>query len=267
MRYREAAVAGQFYPSASADLRHLMAEYFAAEPSDSIIPKALIVPHAGYFYSGLVAAAAYRLINNAERPFSRVILFGPSHYVALEGCAVPSSDIFVTPMGEVTVDRQLAQSLTREKLAVESAKAHHWEHSLEVQLPFLQYCLDDFTLLPIVVGRSDAENVRQILAIAAQQPDTLIVVSSDLSHYHPYVEANTIDSITIDHILALNTDIHPDQACGCYSINGLLKYAKQLHWQIQCVTHNNSGDIIAHHEQRSPKLIKKVVGYASFVLY
>lgn len=136
MRYREAAVAGQFYPSASADLRHLMAEYFAAEPSDSTIPKALIVPHAGYFYSGLVAAAAYRLINNAKRPFSRVILFGPSHYVALEGCAVPSSDIFVTPMGEVTVDRQLAQSLTREKLAVESAKAHHWEHSLEVQLPF-----------------------------------------------------------------------------------------------------------------------------------
>lgn len=267
MKYREAAVAGQFYPSTVSDLKHMMDEYFSEEPCCSVIPKALIVPHAGYFYSGEVAATAYRLLSNAKPPFSKVVLLGPSHYVALDGCAVPSCDVFVTPMGEVTIDKQLAESLINQGLAVESTRAHHWEHSLEVQLPFLQYCLDDFTLLPIVVGHSQSDLVRRLLASAAQQPDTLIVVSSDLSHYHPYLEANDIDANTIEHVLALNTDIHPEQACGFYGINGLMQYAEQQHWQIKCVSHTNSGDIIARHEQRSPQHINKVVGYASFVLY
>lgn len=267
MKYREAAVAGQFYPSDTSDLRHTLDGYFADKSCCSVVPEALIVPHAGYFYSGEVAAMAYRLLGNAKQHFSRVVLLGPSHYVALEGCAVPSCDVFVTPMGEVTVDRQLADSLINQGLAVESTRAHHWEHSLEVQLPFLQYCLNDFTLLPLVVGHTQPNHISQILASVAEQPDTLIVVSSDLSHYHPYREANDIDTNTIERVLALNTDIHPEQACGCYSINGLMHYANLQQWQIKCIGHTNSGDIIAHHEKRSAENIQKVVGYASFVLY
>ncbi len=267
MKYREAAVAGRFYPGEAIVLRQQMAEYFAGQPVWSMVPKALVVPHAGYFFSGEVAAKAYSLMANAERSFSRVVLLGPSHHVALEGCAVPASDVFITPMGEVELDRQWVDTLLAQELVLESEQAHHWEHSLEVQLPFLQYCLDDFTLLPLVVGRCKPDVITQVLALVAQQPDTLIVVSSDLSHYHPYSDANVIDANTIANVLDYGTAIQPEQACGCFALNGLLNYAKGQHWKIKCVSHTNSGDVMAQHEHRSPSNSEEVVGYASFVLY
>ncbi len=267
MKYREAAVAGKFYPAAEYDLNNQLAGYFSEQAILPEIPKALIVPHAGYFYSGAVAAKAYCLLSNSKHRFSRVVLFGPSHHVALEGCALPTSDVFLTPSGEVTIDREGVDLLLSKQLAVESDQAHHWEHSLEVQLPFLQYCLGDFTLLPIVVGRDMQEYVKRILALVTSTPDTLIVVSSDLSHYHPYSEANEIDADTIQRILSFGSNIHPERACGCNAINGLLDYAKEQHWEIKCVNYTNSGDVMAYHEHRAPEPSEGVVGYASFVLF
>ncbi|CAM2785302.1 AmmeMemoRadiSam system protein B [Vibrio mytili] len=267
MKYREPAVAGKFYPATDNELRSQLASYFSQQSLFSVTPKALIVPHAGYFYSGEVAAKAYRILSHSQHRCSHVVLLGPSHCVALNGCAVPTSDVFVTPMGEVAIDRQSVDALVSLGLVIESDRAHHWEHSLEVQLPFLQYCLDDFTLLPIVVGQVQPGNVSQIFATIVQDPDTLIVVSSDLSHYHPYKEANNIDADTIKHALAFDSHIHPNQACGCHAINGLLDYAKTQQWLIDCVEYTNSGDVMAHHENRAPSPLDQVVGYASFVLY
>lgn len=267
MKYREAAVAGRFYPAAKKELNNQLAGYFSEQAVLPEAPKALIVPHAGYFYSGAVAAKAYRLIGNGKQHISRVILLGPSHHVTLEGCAVPGSDVFLTPAGEVALDRELIDALVSEGIVIESEQAHHWEHSLEVQLPFLQYCLDDFKLLPVVVGRDLHGSVKRVLESVAQLPDTLVVVSSDLSHYHPYSEANEIDADTIGRVLSFRSKIAPQQACGCHAINGLLDYAKAQHWQIKCVNYTNSGDVIAHHEHRSPESSEGVVGYASFVLF
>ncbi len=267
MKYREAAVAGRFYPAAENELKNELANYLSEQAILPETPKALIVPHAGYFYSGAVAAKAYRLLGNGQHRFSRVVLFGPSHHVAVEGCAVPSSDAFLTPSGEVPIDRECVDFLLSKGLVTESDQAHHWEHSLEVQLPFLQYCLEDFTLLPIVVGRDLHGYVKHILELIGQFPDTLIVVSSDLSHYHPYSEANEIDADTIQRVLSFGSNIHPERACGCNAINGLLEYAKEQHWEIKCVNYTNSGEVLALHEQRSPEPSEGVVGYASFVLF
>jgi len=267
MKYREPAVAGRFYPAKPTELICQLDEYFKDQSSISLVPKALIVPHAGYFYSGEVAATAFQILKNSAHMFKRVVLIGPSHHVGLEGGAVPDADWFVTPMGNVAIDKQGAESLIAAKLAVKSERAHHWEHSLEVQLPFLQYCLNDFTLLPVVIGDSQPEVVKRILEFAEKEPSTLIVVSSDLSHYHPYDEANDLDFDTIENILALHTDINPQQACGCNSINGLLEYAKEQMWQIKCIRYTNSGDVVARHERRSPSNSDEVVGYASFILY
>ncbi|MCA0934121.1 AmmeMemoRadiSam system protein B [Vibrio alginolyticus] len=267
MKYREAAVAGRFYPAAENELNDQLASFLSEQAILPEAPKALIVPHAGYFYSGAVAAKAYRLLGNSKHRFSRVVLFGPSHHVALEGCAVPSSDAFLTPSGEVAIDRDSVDLLVTEGLAAESDQAHHWEHSLEVQLPFLQYCLDDFTLLPVVVGRDMHGYVKRILASFAQSPETLIVVSSDLSHYHPYSEANEIDADTIQRVLSFGSNINPERACGCNAINGLLDYAREQHWEIKCVNYTNSGDVMAHHEHRAPEPSEGVVGYASFILF
>jgi len=267
MKYREPAVAGRFYPAKTTELTCQLDEYFSEQPSLSIVPKALIVPHAGYFYSGRIAATAYQLLRNSAHLFSRVVLLGPSHHVGLDGCAVPESDWFMTPMGKVAIDKKGVESLLDAGLAVKSERVHHWEHSLEVQLPFLQYCLNNFILLPLVIGYSQPENVRRILEHVDQEPSTIVIVSSDLSHYHPYNEANEIDCNTIENILSFQTNIHPQQACGCNSINGLLEYAKEQLWQIKCISYTNSGDVLARHERRSPTNADEVVGYASFVLY
>ncbi len=267
MKFREAAVAGRFYPAKTTELTCQLDKFFETQSASTLIPKALIVPHAGYFYSGETAAMAYKILRECAHKFSRVALLGPNHHVALEGCAIPDSDWFVTPMGDVELDKTGMEHLLDAKLAVVSEKVHHWEHSLEVQLPFLQYCLNDFTLLPIVVGRTMPETVKHILEYVEQQPNTLIVVSSDLSHYHPYNEANDIDFNTIENILSLHTDVHPQQACGCHSINGLLEYAKSQMWNIKCIRYTNSGDVLARYERRNPSLQDEVVGYASFILY
>ena len=256
---RPAAVAGQFYP---ADVRHLqlqIAEMLrAAAPADvaATPPKALIVPHAGYVYSGPVAAVAYaRLVRWRDR-FRKVVMLGPAHRMAVLGAALPAARSFQTPLGSVPVARDDWQRLQTMPGVQISAAAHAFEHCLEVQLPFLQTVLDHFTILPLLVGHMRAEDLGPIIEALWGGPETLILISSDLSHYHPYDEARVLDRGTCERVLALAGGIDHEQACGATPVNGLLAVAGAHRMRAQLLDLRNSGDTAGGRD--------RVVGYASF---
>lgn len=264
MKYRTAAVAGSFYPATAEKIDQELSVFLntpiASEIQSHIQAKALIVPHAGYCYSGAVAGYAYSYLKNIAHNIHRVILLGPSHRVALQGCAISSCDFFTTPLGPVPIDKGSYTELLQEELVSISDQAHLLEHSLEVQLPFLQRSLQNFVLVPIVVGLCSAQHVSNILEILkVNEPGTLVVVSSDLSHYHTYQQAQLLDNRTIQHILNYENNLRGEDACGCYAVNGLLSYAKKQHWPIKLLKKANSGDTFGSK--------KEVVGYASFILY
>lgn len=264
MKYRTAAVAGSFYPDSAEQLNQEL-NVFLSTQSDpeiqaTIQARALIVPHAGYCYSGAVAGYAYVYLKNISHKIRRVILLGPSHRVALQGCAISSCDFFTTPLGQIAIDKASYTQLLSEDLVTVVDQAHLLEHSLEVQLPFLQRCLQEFVLLPIVVGYCSAAHISRILdLVKANQADTLVVVSSDLSHYHPYQQAQRIDDATIHSILNYEQHLKGEEACGCYAVNGLLRYAENQNWSIKLLKKANSGDTFGSKNE--------VVGYASFILY
>ncbi|WP_372881928.1 AmmeMemoRadiSam system protein B [Psychromonas sp.] len=264
MKSRAAAVAGSFYPGTAEQINQELNVFLnvenAAEIPTAVQAKALIVPHAGYCYSGAVAGYAYAYLKNISHQIRRVILFGPSHRVALHGCAVSSCDFFSTPLGQVEIDKVSNTQLLNKGLAITYDPAHLLEHSLEVQLPFLQRCLDKFVLVPIVVGYCSAEQISKILdELKVNQADTLMVVSSDLSHYHSYQQAQSLDNKTIQHILNYESDLKGEDACGCYAVNGLLRYAQSQNWTIKLLKKANSGDTLGSKNE--------VVGYASFILF
>ena len=265
MNVRMPAVAGSFYPNNVEQLQRQLANFLDEAPVDDIVPNALIVPHAGYCYSGAIAGHAFSYLQKSKNTIKRVILLGPSHRVPLRGCAVPSSAVFVTPLGDINIDQSACQQLQMLGLANCSEQAHEWEHALEVQLPFLQTSLNKFDLIPIVVGACQPEVVATLLntLLSEQAQNTLIIVSTDLSHYHPYDEAQVLDNDTIMRILALASDIAPENACGCYALNGLLNFSAQQAWQIKLISKANSGDskeVVSANKSQ-------VVGYASFILY
>ncbi len=257
---RHPAVAGSFYPGDPAILRGMIDDCLAgpAVGAGEPPPKALIAPHAGYIYSGPVAASAYARLSRLRGAVRRVVLLGPSHFVPLDGLAASSAQAFVTPFGSVEVEvGMVEQILTLPQVQTLDA-AHLREHSLEVHLPFLQAVLERFTLVPLVVGRSTANEVAEVLERLWGGSETLIVISSDLSHYHPYERARRIDSGTCEAILALEPDvIGPDEACGCRPINGLLEIARRLSLNVRCLDLRNSGDTAGDKN--------RVVGYASFM--
>ena len=254
---RPPAVAGAFYPGHPATLAatvdQLLAESSAPAASQ---PKALIVPHAGYIYSGSTAALAYAALEPWRRTIHRVVLLGPTHRVAVNGLALPETEAFATPLGTVRLDLQAIAVLADLPQIVFSDRVHAEEHSLEVHLPFLQRVLDDFRLIPLAVGHAAPEAVAEVLDLLWGGPETLIVISSDLSHFLPYAAANLTDRDTCQHILQLDTHIRPEQACGAYPVNGLLLAARQRGLVPQLLHRCNSGDT-AGDKQR-------VVGYAAF---
>ena len=215
---RPAAVAGMFYPGTPAVLgaavRGYLAEARSSPDSDAPLPKAIIVPHAGYVYSGPVAAPAYRRITAGRGRIRRVVLLGPVHRVPIRGLALPAADAFATPLGTVAVDTDAAARALELSQVQTSEAAHALEHSLEVQLPFLQTVLEDFRIVPFAVGDATAEEVAAVIECLWGGPETLIVVSSDLSHYHPYATARQIDRGTAAAILALDSSLDHEQACG-----------------------------------------------------
>ncbi len=255
---RKAAVAGLFYPADKGTLERTVAELLEAAPAGVSAAKAIIAPHAGYPYSGLTAAHAYRLVESRRDVIRRVVLLGPAHRVYLQGMAVPSVDAFSTPLGDVPVDMEgIRQALGVPGVQV-SDEAHAAEHSLEVHLPFLQAVLDDYKLVPIVVGVCPAHEVAALLEELWGGDETLIVVSSDLSHFHPYAEARDIDARTTARIEARETTLHGEEACGAYAVNGLMRAAKAHDLAVRTLDIRNSGDTAGDKHS--------VVGYGAYAL-
>ena len=258
---RPAAVAGSFYPAHAETLAQELAALLGAAERKGRTgrpPKAIIAPHAGYIYSGAIAASAYALLRPLRNSVTRVILLGPVHRVPVRGLALPGVDAFATPLGTVTLDRAAIAAVSHLPQVVSSPAAHALEHSLEVHLPFLQTVLADFKLVPLAVGDASPEEVAQVLDLLWGGPETLIVVSSDLSHYLPYSEARKIDGSTARAVLALRSDISHHQACGGTPVNGLLLAAEQRRLEAELLDLRNSGDTAGDRA--------RVVGYASFAL-
>jgi MEMO1 family protein len=260
---RPAAVAGTFYPAdpaaLSGNLEALLGSAQAQLPPHAASPKAIIAPHAGYIYSGAVAASVYARVAKGATHIRRVILLGPAHRVALRGLALPGVQAFETPLGRVPIDQQGIDAISALPQVVVNAAAHALEHSIEVHLPFLQSLLGPFTLLPLVVGHASAEEVSQVLDRVWGGADTLIVVSSDLSHYLAYHQAQSADRDTANAILNRRADLDSHQACGAAPVNGLLLAASRRGLTPQLHDLRNSGDTAG---DRS-----RVVGYASFGFY
>lgn len=255
---RPPAVAGMFYPgdarTLAAEIDVMLADTVQSAPTLQA-PKALIVPHAGYIYSGPIAAQAYALLAGQAGQIERVVLLGPCHRVAVRGLAVPNADAFATPLGSVALDRAaIAQALTLPQVIPHDA-AHAEEHSLEVQLPFLQEVLEDFRLVPLAVGHASAEEVAAVIDLLWGGAETLILVSSDLSHYHGYADARRRDQATVDDILQLRLLHDHEQACGATPINGLIEVAQRRGLRPVLLDLRNSGDTAGDKS--------RVVGYAS----
>jgi MEMO1 family protein len=259
---RPAAVAGMFYPG---DARAL-----AAEVDDLLggvgvpvprlgYPKALIVPHAGYIYSGPTAARAFDELIAARGSVRRVVLLGPTHRVAVRGLAATSAAAFATPLGTVRIDTDALREVSDLPQVVTSDAAHALEHSLEVQLPFLQTVLGEFALAPFAVGRASVQEVAEVIERLWGGAETLIVVSTDMSHYHSYERARAIDGATIERIAAFATDLDHEEACGATPLNGLLFFSKQKKLSLKLLAACNSGDTAGGKD--------RVVGYSSFGLY
>ncbi len=259
---RPAAVSGTFYPGDQIALaRELLG--FLDETRDAPLapgfPKALIVPHAGYIYSGHVAAHAYALLRPAMGIVKRVVLLGPCHRVAVRGLALPEAEAFETPLGRVEIDAAAIKELAGLPQVAVNAATHAHEHSLEVQVPFLQQVLKGFKLVPLVVGQATRGEVAAVLDRLWGGPETLIVISTDLSHYHPYDTARAIDRKTVQAIVGYRTDIDHVQACGATPVVGLLETAKRRGLTPELLDARNSGDTAGGRD--------RVVGYASFALW
>ena len=255
---RPAAVAGTFYPGGAAELADCVSSYLARTrvPAEPRLPKAIIAPHAGYIYSGPVAASIYARLAPLRGKIRRVILAGPAHRVYVPGAAVPSAGAFASPLGDVALDRGALDALRKLPFVETSDRAHAYEHSLEVHLPFLQSVLGDFRLVPLVVGDASPAQMAQVFDSLWGGGETLIVVSSDLSHYLPYDEARRRDQETAKAILALDANLEPEDACGAAPINGLLRTARSRGMRCEQIDVRNSGDTAGDKD--------RVVGYGSF---
>lgn len=257
---RPTAVAGLFYPALASVLAEMVDNDLAqASPSSEMhIPKALIVPHAGYIYSGPIAASAYQYLFPLSHIIKRVIIIGPSHRLGFQGVALSSADYFETPLSAIPIDKA-AQAKLADITGVQILDlAHAAEHSLEVQLPFLQHVLNDFSIVPIVAGEASPELVAKVIDTLWGGSETLFIISSDLSHYHDYQTAQQLDKTTSQNIIDLNfRAVHPDDACGCVGIQGLLKFAHKHPLKPYLIDLRNSGDTAGTK--------KSVVGYGAYL--
>ncbi|NNF97613.1 MAG: AmmeMemoRadiSam system protein B [Halobacteria archaeon] len=260
---RQPAVAGMFYPAGKTELHQSVDTYLqdalSTHPEQDEVPKAIIVPHAGYIYSGPIAASAYARLLPARDQIQRVILLGPSHRVPFRGLASSSATHFDTPLGQIPLDRELIAQLEQFQQVTQLDQAHTLEHSLEVHLPFLQEVLADFSLVPLVVGDARPQDVAEVLEAAWDGPETLIVISSDLSHYHDYETARQMDQATSRAIEALQPEaIQYDDACGRNPVNGLLELARRKGMHAKTIDLRNSGDTAGPRDQ--------VVGYGAYLI-
>ena len=259
---RPPAVAGLFYPGSPSELRSTVEGYLRGNgeiPAAAEAPKAIIAPHAGYVYSGPIAGSAFRALLPAARTIRRVVLLGPAHFVPIPGLALPDTPRFATPLGEVEIDSAGARAALRLPQVRVIPEAHVREHSLEVELPFLQVLLDEFEIVPLVVGEASGEEVAEVLERLWGGPETAVVISSDLSHYLDYEQARQVDRATAGEILDLAGPLQGRQACGARPINGLLVEARRRGLAAELLDLRNSGDTAG---DRS-----RVVGYGAFAFH
>lgn len=257
---RPAESAGEFYPAEPARLRRAVAGLLRGADTNGPIPKALIVPHAAYCYSGSVAASGFALLKAIHSQIKRVVLLGPAHKVPFFGLAASSDFAFATPLGTIPLDAHTIEVLLRLPQVHLLAQAHRREHSLEVQLPFLQMVLGEFSLVPFTVGQATEDEVADVLEHVWDSDEVLVVVSSDLSHFYDYWTARGIDSETSRIIERCQwNQLTGDRACGYRGIRGLLKVAEARHLSVKTIDLRNSGDTAGSED--------RVVGYGSFVVY
>jgi len=270
---RQCAHAGSFYPADATPLRQMIASFIdhaQANPTQANhiqtlsnneamqAPKAIIAPHAGYIYSGPVAASAYARLRMLRHRVSRVVLLGPSHQIPFTGFTTSSAHFFATPLGNVPLDRPTIDRINLRHNVTESDQAHALEHSLEVHLPFLQITLNDFQLTPIVVGDASPNTVSELLIDLWGGTETLIVISSDLSHYHQYDTAQRLDTVTSKAIESFDiATLSGQSACGFVPINGLLKHAGDINMRVKTIDCRNSADTAGSRD--------RVVGYGAYV--
>lgn len=257
---RYSVVSGMFYPDNPQKLREMIKNFL--EQSQSYeklpIPKAIIAPHAGYEYSGLIAANAYACLKNAKKKISTVVLLAPAHYYPFQGLATTSAQFYETPLGQIKINQQVLKELMQTcKYVSVCEEAFTYEHSVEVQLPFLQTILENnFSLVPLLVGQSSTEEIAKVLETLWGKDDTLIVISSDLSHYKDYSTALELDKSTIAAILNYEIKtIESDHACGHAPIKGLLAVAQKKRLKPALVSTTNSGSVTG--------IKNKVVGYCA----
>ncbi len=257
---REPAIAGRFYPDDPTELGRMVRVLLdAATPTNPGLglPKAIVAPHAGYPYSGAVAAAAYARLHGAADRIRRVVLLGPSHRVPFRGIATPATRAYRTPLGVTPIDRAALDTIRDLEGVSEFDLPHVPEHSLEAHLPFLQVVLETFQLVPLVVGEASPQQVEAVLDRLWGGPETLIVVSSDLSHFHDYDTAQRLDAETTRAIEALDENaMVPERACGCRPLAGLLRVARYRGMRVQTLDQRNSGDTAGPRDQ--------VVGYGAW---
>lgn len=264
---RPAAVAGTFYPENPAQLTTAIDRALAEaigpptkQRESGSRPKALIGPHAGYIYSGIVAASAYKTLRSYAASISRVVLLGPAHRVAIRAMATSGADEWVTPLGPVTIDNAGREVALQIPGVIIDDHAHEYEHSLEVQLPFLQHVLGDtWELIPIVIGVVETATVANLIEGLWGGPETLIVVSTDLSHFQDSQTAQRLDTATAASIVACDSlAIRPDLACGAYPLSGLLTVANNRGMDVEMLDLRTSAEINGNSES--------VVGYGAFAL-
>jgi AmmeMemoRadiSam system protein B len=257
---RPPAVAGTFYPADAAVLDATVRSLLSDARAEGPRPLALIAPHAGYVYSGPVAASAYALLEPWAGEIRRVLLLGPCHRVPVRGLAATSAEGFRTPLGLVPVDREGTDTVLGLPQVEVFDAAHRDEHALEVHLPFLQDVLEDFSVIPLVVGDASDEEVAEVIRAVWDPPRTLVVVSSDLSHFYDYETARSLDGKTSRAIENLDpTGLGPESACGRIPARGLLLEAKRRGLRVTTVDLRNSGDTAGPRNQ--------VVGYGAYVFH
>jgi hypothetical protein len=258
---RETAVAGQFYPGVPGLLETVVGDFLADVPASDtqITPKAIIAPHAGYVFSGAIAAHAYARLAPAGAIITRVVLLGPCHKVAVRGMALSSAEAFRTPFGDIPLDRLAAEKILAFPQVRVIDAAHEMEHSLEVHLPFLQRVLGDFSLVPLAVGETTPDEVADVIEALWGGPETVFVISTDLSHFLDYDAAREIDARTCHAIETLDSSAIPtDGACGRFPVGGMLVAAKRRGLAVTTLDLRNSGDTAGSKD--------RVVGYGAWML-